>query len=213
MQLSPALAHLGLPQPQTPLTIMERQRQQMLQAQRAQQAQHGIPVSMPNVQGISPAQLDVYIQQHPQQAHRAVMHAQQQQQQQRQAQAAQQMQLSHSQEANKQPHTAEGAAALGSTGGNNKMFIYYTISEDRTGSQESVTRQRLSALGARRRKRKLQEVSYSSVREETNPMEGLLGGGYDHDRDRDGNRDRAGTGDAPKKRRNVNHGQKNPIYQ
>jgi hypothetical protein len=62
--------------------------------------------------------------------------------------------------------------------GNNTMFVCYTISEDRTGSQESVTRQRLSVLGARSRKRKLQEFSYSSVREETNPMKGLPGGRY-----------------------------------
>jgi hypothetical protein len=55
------------------------------------------------------------------------------------------------------------------------MFICYTISEDRTGSQEIVTGQRLSALGARCRKRKLQEFS---VREETDLMEGVLSGGY-----------------------------------
>jgi hypothetical protein len=58
-------------------------------------------------------------------------------------------------------NTAMGAAALGSTGGNNTMFICYTISEDRTGSQENVTRQRLSTLGARCRKRKIQEFSHS----------------------------------------------------
>jgi len=52
------------------------------------------------------------------------------------------------------------------------MFICHTISEDRTGSQESVTRQRLSALGARCRKRKMQEFSHSLLREETDPTEG-----------------------------------------
>jgi hypothetical protein len=52
---------------------------------------------------------------------------------------------------------AIGVAALGSTDGNNAMFICYTISEDRTGSQENITRQRLSALGARYEKRKTQE--------------------------------------------------------
>jgi hypothetical protein len=56
------------------------------------------------------------------------------------------------------------------------MFICHTISEDRTGSQESVTRQRLSALGSRCRKRKMQEFSHSLVREETDPMEGMPSG-------------------------------------
>jgi len=56
------------------------------------------------------------------------------------------------------------------------MFICHTISEDRIGSQESVMRQQLSALGARCRKRKMQEFSHSLVREETDPMEGMLFG-------------------------------------
>jgi hypothetical protein len=58
-------------------------------------------------------------------------------------------------------------AVLRSTNGNTTMFTPYTISEDRTGSQESVTRQRLSALGDRSRKREMQEFCHNSVREKT----------------------------------------------
>ena len=66
-------------------------------------------------------------------------------------------------------NTAMGATALGSVGGNNRMFVCYTISEDRTGTQENVTRQRLSALGARCRKRnnEPQQFVRSKVREST----------------------------------------------
>lgn len=60
-------------------------------------------------------------------------------------------------------NTPKNAAALGSTGGNTRMFVNHTISEDRTGSQESVTRERLSALGARYRKGKTLEFSHSLV--------------------------------------------------
>jgi hypothetical protein len=73
-------------------------------------------------------------------------------------------------------NNAKDAAALDSTGGNTAMFMSYTISEDRTGSQESVTMQRLSVLRARYRKRKMQEFSHSLVREETDPMKGILSG-------------------------------------
>jgi hypothetical protein len=59
--------------------------------------------------------------------------------------------------------TPKNAAAFGSTGGNTRIFVSCTISEDRTGSQESVIRERLSALGARCRKRKMLEFPHSLV--------------------------------------------------
>jgi hypothetical protein len=51
-----AMAYLG-PAPQAHQNLLARQRQQILQAQRALQAQHGIPVSIPFVQDTIPAQL------------------------------------------------------------------------------------------------------------------------------------------------------------
>jgi hypothetical protein len=115
-QHNPQMNFAMHPQAAQHQNIMARQRQHMLQAQQAQQAQHGIPVSMPNAQAVNPAQfaqmrasaqmvgMNIPTQQQIQMMQAQAQHQQQQQQQQQQQphnmqQAQQQHQMMQAQQA------------------------------------------------------------------------------------------------------------------